>query len=48
MTGLSFKVIALIATITVLSDMMTAPTMGSSMKPMGAKIPAASGIAIKL
>ena len=36
---------ALIATITVLSDMSTAPTAGDSTMPREASMPAASGIA---
>lgn len=42
------KVMALIATMMVLKDITTAPTMGSSMKPSGAKTPAAKGIATRL
>ena len=36
---------ALIATITVLADINTAPTAGESTKPSGARTPAASGMA---
>lgn len=39
---------ALIATITVLSDMSTAPTAGESTKPHGSSTPAARGMAMML
>lgn len=39
---------ALIATKTVDTDIRIAPTAGLNVKPKGAKIPAARGIAIKL
>ena len=46
--GSNFNVIALMATITVESDIKTAPTAGLNVMPIGASIPAAIGIAIKL
>lgn len=44
----NLKVIALMATITVEIDIRTAPKAGANVIPIGAKIPAAIGIAIKL
>lgn len=38
----------MIATITVLSDMSTAPTAGESTKPHGSSTPAARGMAMML
>ena len=46
--GSNFNVIALMATITVESDIKTAATAGLNVMPIGASIPAAIGIAIKL
>lgn len=46
--GSNFNVIALMATMTVDTDIRIAPTAGLNVKPKGAKIPAARGIAIKL
>ena len=46
--GSNLKSIALIATITVDKDMRTAPKVGPKVMPIGARRPAAIGIAIKL
>ena len=46
--GSNFNVIALMATITVDKDMRTAPKAGPKVMPIGARRPAAIGIAIKL
>ena len=46
--GSNFKSMALMATITVERDMRTAPKAGPKVMPIGARRPAAIGIAIKL